>query len=217
MRIAELSRQADVPVATIKYYLREGLLAPGERTSRNQAQYAESHVRRLKLIKALVDVGGLSVAATREVLAKMYGPGMSLLDSAGKAQFAMTPPRPVIEDQAWEAAGRQTEALIERLGWDVRETNPARQTLTSALATLFRLGQTGQLKLLEDYAKAARQVAEAELKLLLQEPDQDTLLETAVIWTALGDVVFSALRRFAQEEVAGARSSEELAYVKPVE
>ena len=30
MWIAELSRRTDVPVATIKYYLREGLLPPGE-------------------------------------------------------------------------------------------------------------------------------------------------------------------------------------------
>ncbi|MFC4534990.1 MerR family transcriptional regulator [Sphaerisporangium dianthi] len=202
MRIAELSRRADVPVPTIKYYLREGLLSPGERTSHNQAQYDETHVHRLKMIKALIDVGGLSVAATREVLGKMYAPGMSVIDSAGKAQFAMTTPRPVIEDEAWAEATEQTEALIKRLGWQVRQTNPARQTLTSALATLYRLGQTGQLELLDEYARTARQVAEAELTLLAREPDPHTLLETAVIWTVLGDIVFSALRRFAQEDVA---------------
>ncbi|GAA3020260.1 MerR family transcriptional regulator [Streptosporangium longisporum] len=202
MRIAELSRRTDVPVPTIKYYLREGLLSAGERTSHNQAQYAESHVRRLRLVKALIEVGGLSVAATREVLEKMYGPGMSPLDSVGKAQFAMTNSRPVIEDEAWEAASKQTEELIEQLGWQVRQTNPARQTLTSALATLSRLGQTEQLKLLEGYAQAARQVAQAEMELLVQEPDADALIERAIVWTALGDIVFSALRRFAQEDIA---------------
>ncbi|MDF5752450.1 MerR family transcriptional regulator [Spongiactinospora sp. TRM90649] len=202
MRIAELSRRTDVPVPTIKFYLREGLLSPGERTSHNQAQYTEGHVRRLRMIRALVEVGGLSVAATRDVLEKMYAPGMSVLDSAGKAQFAMVTPRPVVEDAAWEAGCRETEALLERLGWHIRETNPARRTLTSALATLYRLGQTGQLQLLEEYARAARRVAEAELALLVQEPDQDALLETAVVWTALGDSVFSALRRFAHEDVA---------------
>ncbi|GII60185.1 MerR family transcriptional regulator [Sphaerisporangium krabiense] len=209
MRIAELSRRADVPVPTIKYYLREGLLFPGERTSHNQAQYTEAHVRRLRLVRALIEVGGLSVAATREVLAKMYGPGMSVLDSAGKAQFAMVTPRPVIEDEAWEAATRHTDELIERLGWRVRATNPARQTLASALATLFRLGQTDQLKLLDGYARAARQAAEADLAQLRQERDPDTLLETAVIWTALGDVVFSALRRFAQENASYGAAAEE--------
>ncbi|MDH2428323.1 MerR family transcriptional regulator [Sphaerisporangium sp. TRM90804] len=202
MRIAELSRRADMPVPTIKYYLREGLLSPGERTSHNQARYAEAHVRRLKLVKALIEVGGLSVAATREVLAKMDEPGMSTLDSAGKAQFAMTPARPAVEDDAWRAAARETEALIDRQGWRVRATNPARRTLTSALATLYRLDQTTQLQLLDSYAEAAHRLAQADLTLLVREPDPDALLETSVIWTALGDLVFSALRRLAHEHIA---------------
>ncbi|WP_432933367.1 MerR family transcriptional regulator [Microbispora sp. CA-135349] len=202
MRIAELSRRADVSVPTIKFYLREGLLFPGERTSYNQAQYTEEHVRRLKVIRALIEVGGLSVAATRDVLEKMYAPGMSVIDSAGKAQFALTTPRPVIEDESWERALKETDALLDRLGWQVRASNPARQALASAVATLFRLGQTSQLKLLDEYAAAARRVAEAELALLATETDPDALVESAVIWTVLGDVVFSSLRRFAHEDVA---------------
>ncbi|GAA4919530.1 DNA-binding transcriptional MerR regulator [Nonomuraea thailandensis] len=202
MRIAELSRRADVPVPTIKYYLREGLLSPGERTSYNQAQYTEEHVRRLRLVRALLEVGGLSVAATRDVLEKMDAPGMSLIDQAGKAQFAMTLAPKVVKDEAWQAAEEETEALVERLGWKVRQTNPARLTLTSALATLHRLGKTDQMKLLEVYARAAREVADAELGQLIQDSEPEAILETAVVWTALGDVVFSALRRFAHEDVA---------------
>ncbi|RAC11977.1 MerR family transcriptional regulator, partial [Burkholderia multivorans] len=54
MRISELSRRSDVPVATIKYYLREGLLPAGERTSATQAVYTDAHVNRLALIRALL-------------------------------------------------------------------------------------------------------------------------------------------------------------------
>src|SRR5205823_11902088 len=74
MRIAELSQRSGVPIPTIKYYMREGLLYPGERTSRNQARYTESHIQRLRLIRALVDVGHLSIAATREVVASIDAP-----------------------------------------------------------------------------------------------------------------------------------------------
>lgn len=42
----ELAECSGVPVATIKFYLRTGLLAPGERTSPNQARYTGEHVRR---------------------------------------------------------------------------------------------------------------------------------------------------------------------------
>ena len=38
MRISELSRRSSVPVATIKYYLRAGLLHEGRRTAATQAQ-----------------------------------------------------------------------------------------------------------------------------------------------------------------------------------
>src|SRR4051794_30992013 len=57
MRISELSQVSGVPVATIKYYLHEGLLPAGIPTSATSASYDERHVDRLNLIRALVDVG----------------------------------------------------------------------------------------------------------------------------------------------------------------
>ena len=41
MLMAELSRSSGVPVATIKDYLREGLLPPGTATSATRAEYGE--------------------------------------------------------------------------------------------------------------------------------------------------------------------------------
>ncbi|KUP95458.1 MerR family transcriptional regulator, partial [Thermobifida cellulosilytica] len=71
MRIGELSRRSGVSVPTIKYYLREGMLPEGERTAANQVRYSESHLRRLRLIRGLIDVGGLPVPTVREVLAEI--------------------------------------------------------------------------------------------------------------------------------------------------
>ena len=79
MRVSELSQATGVPVPTIKYYLREGLLPRGETTtSPNQASYGDEHVARLRLIRSLLDVGGLSVATVRDVLAAVDDPGTSL-------------------------------------------------------------------------------------------------------------------------------------------
>src|SRR5260370_33337848 len=91
MCIADRSRDSGVPVPTIKYYVREGLLPPGELTSPNQAQYDEFHLRRLRLIRALAEVGGLSIAAVRDLLAAAESPATSLHDALGKAQYAPTP------------------------------------------------------------------------------------------------------------------------------
>ena len=43
MRLAELSERSGVSTATIKYYLREGLLQPGRRVTATQAEYDEEH------------------------------------------------------------------------------------------------------------------------------------------------------------------------------
>ncbi|MBV2362906.1 MerR family transcriptional regulator [Streptomonospora nanhaiensis] len=206
MRIAELSRSTGVPAPTIKYYLREGLLPPGERTSRNQAQYDERHVRRIKLVRALVEVGGLSIATARDVLARMDAPEHGLLTSLGKVQFAMsTPPSATVEDEVWDEAVRRVDELIERRGWRSVPSNPARKTLASVLATLQRLGQTDKLDLLDSYADAAERIVDDEIEVLLRRPDLDSLAEGLVVWIALGDVMFSALRRIAQESAATPR------------
>ena len=62
MRISELSRRSGVPVATIKYYVREGLLPAGEPTAINQALYDERHLARIELIRALREGADLSIA-----------------------------------------------------------------------------------------------------------------------------------------------------------
>ncbi|MFI8354714.1 MerR family transcriptional regulator [Streptomyces cyaneofuscatus] len=54
MRLAELSERSGVPTATVKYYLREGLLPAGRRVSATQAEYDEGHLRRLRLVRAQV-------------------------------------------------------------------------------------------------------------------------------------------------------------------
>src|SRR6266542_1752514 len=112
MRIAELSRESGVPVPTIKYYVREGLLPGGRLTSPNQAQYDEAHLHRLKLIRALVDVGELSIAETKDVLASIGSPGLTLHETLGKAQVATIPHRKThVGEEALEAATREVEDL----------------------------------------------------------------------------------------------------------
>jgi len=53
MKISELSAQAQVPVSTIKYYLRQGLLPAPLRTGKNMAYYTESHLEYLLAISKM--------------------------------------------------------------------------------------------------------------------------------------------------------------------
>lgn len=90
MRISELVDRTGVPLATVKYYLREGLLMPGEATSATQARYDGRHVRRLALIRALA-AQGLPLPRIREIVRLLDGTDESLFVALGRAIAALPP------------------------------------------------------------------------------------------------------------------------------
>jgi DNA-binding transcriptional MerR regulator len=67
LRIGELARRAAVPVATIKHYLREGLLAPVQ-SGKNSALYDAADVGRVRRIKELQEKSFLPLRVIRDVL-----------------------------------------------------------------------------------------------------------------------------------------------------
>ncbi|WP_371820917.1 MerR family transcriptional regulator [Tsukamurella sp. PLM1] len=52
MKLSELSTETGVSTASLKYYLRESLLAPGDPVTRTQSEYGPAHVERVRLIRA---------------------------------------------------------------------------------------------------------------------------------------------------------------------
>ncbi|MEU5975415.1 MerR family transcriptional regulator [Streptomyces sp. NPDC047315] len=206
MRIGELSRCTGVPVPTIKYYLREGLLPAGELTSPNQAAYGDEHVRRLRLIRALLDVGGLKIAAIAEILAAVDDPDEPVHHVLGVASDLLVA-RPVQqeEDAARESAVRRVEELIRRRGWRVAPDGPGAELLAGALASMERLGHGDFRQMLETYADAAEQVARADLEYVAGRTSRDVLVQGVVVGTVLGDAVLDALRQMAQTDQSARR------------
>jgi DNA-binding transcriptional MerR regulator len=105
MRISELSAQTQIPVATIKFYLREKLLHDGVRTAATRAKYDESHVARLRLIRALLGPGGLSIAAAHQVIQAIEDPPESVHELLGVAATAVAGPDVGTALRAIEEAG----------------------------------------------------------------------------------------------------------------
>jgi DNA-binding transcriptional MerR regulator len=73
LRISELAQRSGVSAATIKHYLREGLLGDDEdvlRTSRNMAYYPAEFVERVRLIKRLQEERFMPLRVIRELLGK---------------------------------------------------------------------------------------------------------------------------------------------------
>lgn len=199
MRVSELSRASGVALPTIKYYLREGLLHRGETTSPNQARYDESHLRRLRLIRALLEIGALPVATVRDVLEAVDDPDLPVHAMLGRATHPLTS-APVEETDADAVA--EVDALVERLGWHVGEDAPSRRAVASVLARMRALGQDRFADLLDEYARVAEQLAEADLRPFASMTERDEVAEAALVGTVLGDALVSALRRMAQENVS---------------
>ncbi|WP_336321629.1 MerR family transcriptional regulator [Streptomyces lavendofoliae] len=202
MRIGELSRRTGVSVPTIKYYVREGLLPAGRLSSPNQASYDEGHERRLRLVRALLDEGGLSVAAIREVLAAVDDTGRPVHKVLGEAADRLTS-RPVGEpDAALDTARSAVAGLLARHGWRVDVKSPQAEALAGALAALQRVGHGAFLEMLDDYADAAERVARADLAYVARNARREDLVESAVVGTVLGDAVLAALRRLAHVDAS---------------
>jgi DNA-binding transcriptional MerR regulator len=71
LRMSELSQRSGVSAATIKHYLREGLLGNDQevvRTSRNMAYYPPAYVERIQLIKRLQEERFMPLRVIREML-----------------------------------------------------------------------------------------------------------------------------------------------------
>lgn len=68
MKMSELVEASGVPSATIKHYLREGLLPAPIKTSRNMSWYRPETVERINLIRRLQEERFMPLKAIRKVL-----------------------------------------------------------------------------------------------------------------------------------------------------
>jgi DNA-binding transcriptional MerR regulator len=199
VRISELAARSGVPVATIKYYLRERLLPAGSLTSATQASYDEAHVQRLRLIRALIGSAGLSIAQTRRVLQSVDSPPQSVHELLGVAAEAVS--RPVAPGHSHE----RIHELMARWGWLVDEKDcAAHAALAEALDALDAAGFELPEAAMENYREHIEAIAEHEVENVPTDSP-----ESAVRYVALGTVllepVLLALRRMAQQEASARR------------
>lgn len=198
MRISELSAESGVPVATIKYYLREKLLPEGERSSPTQASYGAAHVQRLGVIRALVDAG-VGIAGVRKVVGVLEEPPENPYDLLGAANAAVTPE--IVGDPDLTEA----TALLERMGGSPEKCFPDQlAAVAHALSTLERAGFMVPEPVMASYLEHLSAIAEAELA-----ATPDTSIEDAVryvvLGTALVEPLILALRRVAEQVAASRR------------
>lgn len=202
MRMAELAKRSELSVATIKYYLREGLLRAGHRTSVNQAAYDESHLERLRLIRALASVAGMPLTTIRKVVHTIDAKP-SVLDAMALTQDALvgnigTDPC----GEADEAAEAALARVVRARGWRCQPGSPAHAAATRAIAELQSEGLTTLVDRLGDYAAAADSVGRVDLEAVSDAGSLDATIRGVVLGSALRRPLLDALVLLAQQHYA---------------
>ena len=191
-RLSELAAASGVPTATIKFYLRAGLLPPGTPSSATQATYHEGHVRRLASIRALTDLGGWSLRRVGQVVAA--------IDSGGSPATALRESATV---SSAPVGAEETEAMTEvggmlgELGWEGEPGDPSRRALARCLVALRASGRVVDATVFRPYARAAAWLVTEELEAV----DAGMSTEAAVVAAVVADEALIALRRLARNEL----------------
>jgi DNA-binding transcriptional MerR regulator len=197
MKISELCEQSGVPLPTIKFYIREGLLPAGRRTAKNQADYSEEHLERLMLVRALRDDAGLPIATIANALRAADG---AKKEFVGVAIDALQRPTSAVVDERsreFERALDDVMKLARTMEWDVDRDAVAVRDVARAWTTALRSFPL-DTNALEPYAEAAQQIAECEIPdTWAPEAAPNASLRYAVLGTVLFEPIILGFRRMA--------------------
>lgn len=205
MRISELAERSGATVATIKYYLREGLLPPGSKVGERRAEYGDHHVARLRLLRVLREVGHVPVADLKEVVDAIENESLSTHEMNGAAYDALARTSGAVSAEMRVLAAQ----VVRQAGWThVRPDSPALDHLAGLLGVIVDLGAMFDMNYAATYlglidALAAYEVSRLDTAERIE--DRDAVVHQMVV----GQVVFGqlvlSLRRIGHEHHSALR------------
>ncbi|MBX3227659.1 MAG: MerR family transcriptional regulator [Labilithrix sp.] len=216
--IQELSRATGVSVASIKFYVREGLLPAPVSSRPRRAYYDGRHAQRLTTIRALRDAGGLSLDAIGRALAAIERPGSDVVDVIAPAIDALAA-RPAAAPAALVRARADVKELFVRERLSVRARAGSRETIAGAIASLRRIGSPIAIEDLARYVALLRPLAKEEIEneetSAVLRSDKESSLELAILGTVLFEPILIGLRRALHEHYTTALVRKKPAREKP--
>lgn len=195
MQLKELSHRTGVSPASIKYYLREGLLPPGESLTATRALYSGRHVSRLRLIQVLRDTVGLSIQQIRDIvaLADSGAPRLDLLAAVQRIVLRLHGPDGG-ESEVGTAAG---DAVVLMRKWP-DESSDARSAVNAHLALMEKHGVRVPLETLDAYSRAVDVIADVDIAATTAPEDVNELILTAAVGMHLHSQLVLKLLALAQ-------------------
>lgn len=198
MLVSELAERADVPLATVKYYLREGLLPPGEVVGPRRAEYDETHLRRLQILRALREVGGAPVSALQTIVDAVDDDSQPIHEVLCQISDVLSPPLPV--DGPSDEAREMVDDVIARAGWTGVRPDAAARVRLAALIQMVRGDLlTVDEEILGYYAKLADELSRTEIAFIDTTKDRAGMLEDMVAGEAVFGEMLTLLRRLGHE------------------
>jgi DNA-binding transcriptional MerR regulator len=205
VKISELAERSGVTVATIKYYLREGLLPPGHKMGERRAEYDDHHVARLRLLRVLREVGAVPVADLKQIIDAVQDESLSMHQTYGAAYDALA--------RQSDAGSGQMCALAERVvheaGWThVRPDSPALHQLADLLQVLNDFGSPFDLPNAATYLGLIDSIAAYEVGRLGTADvieDRDAVVQHMVVGQVVFGQLLLSLRRLGHEHHSALR------------
>src|SRR5262249_31317344 len=151
----------------------------GETTGPRRAEYDESHLRRLRVLRLLREVGGVPVTSLRQV-------ADALDDESKPVHDVMTLIADVITEAPTLDADPSSVAMVDdvlaAIGWDgVRPESVDRLRLAALVSLLEGPDSIGaSVEVLLFYAGLADQVARAEVSRIDETTERSLLLEQMI-------------------------------------
>lgn len=198
MKISELSQKAGIPLPTIKFYIREGLLPPGVRTQKNQSDYGAGHLERLELIRSLRDDAGLPIETIARALRAADSAKRDFISLAIDALSRPPPATTSTSSPAYRKAARAVSGIAKKRGWAVDEKDAAFRDAVLAVSSLSSAFPLEGEEALMPYADAVERIADCEIpEDWAPEGSRESALRYAVLGTVLFEPLILALRRMA--------------------
>lgn len=158
LSLAGLSEHSGISATTIKYYLREGLLPPGEFINERRAVYTDKHLERLRLIRVLSKVAGLPLATIKSVTGYVDSQAPlpdvvvkvqdSLLDTQDLGLGVEATGGPELKNPAGET---RLAEFVDKRDWQVCPSSLAYRTAGWGLEEMEKEGYGGNSRPVRDH------------------------------------------------------------------
>ena len=175
LKIGELAERTGVPIATLKFYLREGLIAPAKKTGRTMAWYDPSTVERIRSIRELQERQFLPLELIRKTIDRADSAADDHAIAEGIAEVLIRRGGKRSRTRAEVLAGGAQELeldWLERGGLAVPDADGCYRgddlALLSTLGAARRAGLAADMlpfEILGDYVRALNKLVEVELRM----------------------------------------------------